>query len=325
MNTKHLEYITTIAHEGSLSAAGRKLNVSQPTLSAYLADLERRLGTDLFLREKKRLIPTRAGRIYLDAATQILAVRDRTYQTIYRLSHEPTETIVIGATPLRGSIMVAKIFPQFSRRFPNVRIQIREAYMEELRSLVKTGQVNLSLGSCYDSQSSDFDHIIISREELVLGVPAFHRLAPLASGSLDRLTAIDIRELFDSPFVLLAPGNTGRIISDNIFSTAGFTPTVVFETSNNLVVSNMIREGTGVGFLPRSAMVSDAKDIVYFSLTPRYYIQLSISAAKNRVLTEAERYFVYLVITEDQNNPQYIPACNAYARSILEEFQETSL
>lgn len=322
MNIKNMLYITAIAEEGSLSKAGRKLGISQPTLSIFLSNLETYLGVDLFLRDKKQLIPTPAGKIYLDAAKRIIMVKNQTYQTIHSLTHEPTQTITVGVTPLRGSIMVAQIFPQFSRRFPNVKLVIREAYMKELRKLALSGEVNYSLGSCYDAEVPDLDYVIISKEEVVLGIPAFHRLAPLASDSLRQLTTIDIKDFEDSPFVLLSPGTTVRAISDNIFSKAAFTPTIAFETNNNLVLSNMIRQGAGVGLLPRSSMVPDAADIVYFSLTPRYYLNLAIILAKNRVLTEAERYFAYLVIKRDTDNPMYVPSGNAYTRTILQEFDE---
>ena len=321
MDVKELTYLTAIAEEGSLSGAGKRLHVSQPTLSVFLSGLERTLGVDLFLREKKRLIPTPAGYIYLDAAKQILAVRDQTYQAIRRVTHELTETITVGASPLRGSIMVAQIFPEFSRRFPDVKVEIKESYMQDLWRNVEERRVSFSLASYYDTGASAFDCITTSKEELVLGVPAFHRLASLASGPAgSRLPAIDIREFSDTPFVLLAPGTTVRTMSDFIFSHAGITPTVVFETNNLLVLTNMIRQGAGAGLLPRSSLVEDPERIVYFSPSPRYYLSLGIVVPKGRQLSEAERYLAYLVIKKDRDNPIYTPALNARARSLWEEF-----
>lgn len=325
MNIKNLLYVVAIAEEGSLSQAGRKLHVSQPTLSTFLSKLEGELGVNLFLRDKKRLIPTPAGKIYLDAARQILLVKDQTYQTIHHLTHKPSETITVGVTPLRGSIMIAQIFPRFSKRFPDVKLEIREAYMRELRSLVQQEAVTCSLGSCYDTEVPDLDYIIISKEEVVLGVPSFHRLASLASDSHEKLTSVHIEDFADTPFVLLSPGTTVRAISDNVFSKAGFTPAIAFETNNNLVLSNLIRQGAGAGFLPRSSMAPDDDRVVYFTLTPRYYLNLAIITAKNRELTKAERYFAYLIIKQDTANPLYVPAPNACARSILQEFDEKEI
>ena len=68
MNIKTLSYLVAIAETGTLSGAGKKLGISQPTLSAFLSNLECELGIDLFVRNKKQMIPTPAGRIYLDAS-----------------------------------------------------------------------------------------------------------------------------------------------------------------------------------------------------------------------------------------------------------------
>ena len=321
MDVKDLIYIREIAREGSLSDAGRKLGVSQPTLSSYLSRLENMLGVDLFVREKKKMLPTAAGRIYLEAAEQMIQVKERTYQSIKSLTSQVSETIKIGATPLRGAIMVAQIFPQFARRFPNVKVEIAEGYMNGLRDMVKNGQVTFALGSCYDSEDSEFDYMIVSNEEVVLGVPSFHRLAHLASKDLEHLTVADISEFGDTPFVMMAVGSTVRTISDHILAGNGIRPTIVFESHNNLVLSNMIRSGAGVGFLPRSAMVKDAKDIVYFSMEPRYYIGLCMIMQKNAHLSEAARYLAYLVIRQDRDNPMYVSALNEASKSICREFE----
>ena len=322
MDIRELTYITAIADAGSLSAAGKRLKVSQPTLSVFLSKLESSLGVDLFFREKKRLVPTPAGNIYLGAARKIISVHDQTYQAIHHLTHELTESISVGATPLRGSIMIAQIFPTFSRRFPDVKLSIVESYMKELWDNLRNQRVSFSLAAYYDSGNSEFNFINISREELVLAVPRFHRLAHLAGDPHDKLTAADIRDFSDTPFVLLAPATTVRTVSDNIFARAGMQPTVVFETNNLLVLSSMVRQGAGAGLLPRSSMVPDADDIVYFSLHPRYYLNLGIVIPKGKVFSEPERYLAYLVIKKDMANPLYQPALNSLARRILEEFDE---
>lgn len=323
MDVKRLTYMIAIADEGSLSGAARKLCLSQPTLSVCLSSLEKELGVDLFLREKKRMIPTPAGRLYLDAARQILAVRDQTYQSVRRITHTLSETIVVGASPLRGSIMMAQIFPEFSRRFPDVKVEIRESYMQELWQNVRERNVSFALASYFDTENELYDYFTISREELILAVPSFHRLAPLAAESEEHLAAVDIREFSDTPFVLLAKGTTVRAVSDFIFASAGIVPTVVFETNNLLVLSNMIRQGAGAGLLPRSSKTAGSPELVYFSLSPRYYTNLGIILPKGRQLTEAERYLAYLVIRRDRNNPLYIPSLNSAARLLWKEFEET--
>lgn len=320
MNMKQFLYIITIFKEGNLTNAARVLGISQPTLSVFLTNLEISLGTDLFIREKKRLIPTPAGKIFIDAASRILQVEEQTKRSVYQLTHEPAETITVGASPLRGSLMAAQIFPQFNKRFPDVKVEVRESIVAESHELIRKGLVNFSFGACIDGEMPLFDVILISKEELLLGVPSFHRLAPLAAKSKQHFTSIDIRQFADSPFVLSSQGTTTRRICNNIFSNAGIRPTVVFESRNGAALANMIRQGAGAGILPRSSLIEDDKNIVYFSLSPKYYVSLGIILVRNKKLSLAERYLVYLAIRQDKSSPFYIPAMNEYARTIYNEF-----
>ena len=75
MQIKNMSYIIALAECQTLSGAGKRLGISQPTLSVFLSDLEQELGMDLFIRDKKKLLLTPAGRIYLDAARRILATQ----------------------------------------------------------------------------------------------------------------------------------------------------------------------------------------------------------------------------------------------------------
>lgn len=322
MNLKTMSYLVAIAETGTLSGAGMKLGISQPTLSAFLSGLELELGIDLFVRNKKQLIPTPAGRIYLDAAKKILSVQEQTLQSIHQLNIKPTETIRIGVTPLRGSAMAAQIFSKFSQHFPTVRLEMREGYMRDLREMVRNGSVSYSLGTCFDTESTEFDYVTLFREEIVLGVPAFHPLASRAENreSGQRFAQVSIDEFSDSPFVIMSPGSSVRAVSDYIFSQAGFHPTVVFESGNNIVIRNMIGGGAGVGFLPLSFAIEHTSDIVYFSLSPRISLDLCVILQKGHVLSASERYFIYLMICHDLSNPIYTPDFNALARSIWEEF-----
>ena len=210
MNTRQLTYVLSIAETGNLSAAAKELGVSQPALSKYLAELEDELGTELFLRYKKQLYPTAAGKIYLEAATRIIGVKEQTYQIISELSNGYQKTLHIGVTPLRGSIAIAQIFNQFHRRYPNVKIEMKERYMAGLRRAIQDHSVELALGTCNDPDEPDIIHTSFHEEELVLFVPSFHPLAYQASQDLDHLTAIDIRKFQDTPFLLATENSTIR-------------------------------------------------------------------------------------------------------------------
>ena len=78
MNLKQLEYFVAIAEEGQITAAARRLHISQPPLSYELAQLERELGTQLVRRGPRGVTLTEAGRLLYDRARRILAMATAT-------------------------------------------------------------------------------------------------------------------------------------------------------------------------------------------------------------------------------------------------------
>ena len=80
MNLKEQQYIVTLAGCGSMTQAAKKLNITQPALSSYLAGVENSLGYPLFERTGKALRPTYLGELYLEKARKILALGEEFQQ-----------------------------------------------------------------------------------------------------------------------------------------------------------------------------------------------------------------------------------------------------
>ena len=75
MNTREQEYMLALDKTRSITRAAEQLHVTQPTLSLFLTNLEKRLGTPLFHRLGKKLVPTQVGEAYLRRAQQIVALK----------------------------------------------------------------------------------------------------------------------------------------------------------------------------------------------------------------------------------------------------------
>ena len=83
---KDLYYLVTIADEGSLTKAAEKLYLSQPSLSFFLKELERKIGVQIFTRAKTGLLPTAAGEKVLSAARAMLDEWARTLDHVHSIS-----------------------------------------------------------------------------------------------------------------------------------------------------------------------------------------------------------------------------------------------
>lgn len=336
MTLREMEYLIAVAQEGNLSAAAKRLHVSQPTLSVFLTGLENRIGLKLFSYEKRRMIPTEAGKICLEASQRILQIRAQTEHSIYRSIHSKTEHIVLGVSPLRGSVLAGTLYLPFLQRYPEAEFEIREAYKEDLDRYLREGKVSMILQTRPSNQPESPDEISYATEEIVLGISRMHPLASLAesAGEEDRvmpcgdpslkLPVADLMRFADAPFVLLPSGVPARVLADEIFSEAGIHPTIVFETSNNLLLCQMIANGVGAGIGPLSIFQNYAPgSIVCFALRPAKSLRLGVRFAPGHVLTEAERYLIYLAMQETAGIRYYRQEPDAGAVAIMEEFTGT--
>lgn len=323
MNLKQLPYILAIASTGSLSKAAELLQVSQPALSKYLAELERNVGMELFFRHKKRLYPTPAGRLYLDAAREIITIQTRTQDTI-RLLHSPDiEKIHIGISPHRGAASLARIYPSFNQYFPQVRLIPHEGYALTLGNLVLQNEIRWALTSYVSSFDEHLDFIPLTQEEIVLGVPVFHRPDQASSGVLEELPYIDLEEFKGFSFIMPEPPSALYEAGQSLFERSNFHPLVAFSSPNVILCEAMIRTGTGVGILPSSYIKADP-DIIYLRIRQTSYMRSGILCQKNHHFSMAERFLFFLQIQQDAHaNPSAVDWDNPWVMDITREFGHT--
>ena len=130
MDIRQLEYIIEIAKEHNITRAAKNLYVSQPTLSLYLAKLEQELGTPLFTRLRNELVLTAAGEDYVEAARQVIRIRQELYQKIAAKS--AGIRISLGVSSQWGMDMLARVLPQLCSTCPEAVLDVTEGSAGEL-------------------------------------------------------------------------------------------------------------------------------------------------------------------------------------------------
>ncbi len=323
MNTKAYTYLIAIEENKSLSKAAEKLGVSQPALSKFLANAENTLGHQLFMKNKKSLIPTDAGKIYLKACRQIINIKQQTYSSIAMLNEEPKKIITLGLTPYRGSQIFSYIFPKFTEKYPHIEIRLREGYMQEIKKDVDKGIVDLVIGTMTPADERIYNFASTSYEQLCIAVPLSHPSALKSNDSGDLFPVIDIHTLSDAPFVMWGYSTTNSKIIDEYMARNHFNPTVVYRGNNALMVNEMLKTGIGVGFLPKSFCKAH-EGRVYFSTWPPVQSFNGIFFKKSKILSEAENYLIYLMMkhtAETCNNSGMNVYFNKLSRTIINEFE----
>lgn len=324
MDTKKIYYILEIARQQNLSKAAQALGVSQPALSKYLSRLESETGTPLFLSRNRQLIPTPAGRIYLDAAQKMIQIRNTTWQQITTLTQKQRLTIHIGVSGLSGSAMIGKLIPEIYRQFPEVAIQLTEGDSTTLLQLLKQKTISLAITGLSDPSEWTETFFQFSEEELLVCIPAIYHIAAVPAQTLSGFPLAYLSQFSDIPFIFPTEGSSHFSALQKLMKTSFFSPTVLYKTSNFFVTQNLAQEGMGAAFLiSRLAMQLDTKKCRIYALQEHPSIQFGIAACSSARLTRTEQYLIHRLIQEEQNRPTPYFVMNETARQFMKTWEES--
>ena len=292
MDTRYLTYILAIAQKKNMTKAAEELYVSQSSLSQYLSKLEQEIGTPLFIRTKGELTLTPAGHLYVEAARQVLQIKDQLYKDIAFL--EKRGHITIGVTSQFGLRVLTDSIPKFNAAYPDYRVEITEQGVPSITKMLL--EENLDLGLMAATSLSPFpeDTVdILKNEEVLFAIPSSHPYAKKnPSGTISQK---DIIETFGNEnFLLSRKDSTLRILSDKMFAKFHFRPSAMCETNSITATRRMTARGIGVTFIGESCKNS-AEPVTYYSLDPPLSRLNLLVRRKNWRLNEAEEYFCTLI------------------------------
>lgn len=256
MNIKHAQYMLTVLKEGSITAAAKKLYISQPSLSQMIKLVENTLGTPIFNRTTDPITLTYAGEKYIEAAKKILTINANLIKEIDEINHEEHGTIKLGIPVQRAMQVMPYVLPRFHARYPHVKLDVRESGSANTEAAVLDGTVDLACLTTYPKHE-ELNYILIEEEELVLLTSRNSQLAKrIPSG-----TSISITEAKNEKFISSKVGHSVRDTQDRLFVTYDIQPEILMETSS-------IEVGK------RTAIACDAVMICpinYIEMTPELY------------------------------------------------------
>ncbi|MGI6151069.1 MAG: LysR family transcriptional regulator [Christensenellales bacterium] len=145
MDLKQLQYFVTIVEEGTISAAAKKLFMSQPPLSTQMQLLENELGCVLFLRGQRRIRLTEAGKQFYSKAKAILELSRVTKEEMQHFADAKAGTIRVGIISSVVSPMATGWIADYARLYPKVRFSVYEANTYELIEKLRADILHLAI------------------------------------------------------------------------------------------------------------------------------------------------------------------------------------
>lgn len=239
-----LQAFVALAGELHFRKASERLFLSQPALSKKIQRLEEKLKGALFVRSRRRVALTDAGKTFLPKATKLL-------QDAEDAVSETQATIEGRGGSLRigfGIASVPEILPRtilrFRKLYPDVDLQMREMSSDsQVASLIES---RLDAGILrMPVENRRLVSVPLFSENLVLATPAHVSYRPRAG----------INGLRNRGFIFVSP-SVSKTFHDRVLSLcfrAGFTPHVVQEANEILTILHLVRAGLGVSLVPKSA------------------------------------------------------------------------
>lgn len=257
---RQLEYFVAVGEAGSIAKAAEQVNVSPPSISASIAQLEAEFGVQLFVRKHSHALAlTAGGRLFLKEAARLLNDADALHDIAGDIAEKVRGPLAIGCLLTFAQIVLPAVRRKFEDAYPDVRVRQFERNQGQLFEMLQRGEIDAAL--TYDlelSQDMTFEPLMQLPAYVML--PAAHRLAGKAG--------ITPEELVDEPMVLLdLPYSREYFLS--AFQARSLRPNIVERTGDIAVMRSMVANGFGYGIAnmrPLNAMSPDGKLLVFVPL-----------------------------------------------------------
>ncbi|GMQ49149.1 LysR substrate-binding domain-containing protein [Vibrio sp. 10N] len=203
MKHTQLRSFHTVAKLGSFSEAAKALNVSQPTITAQVKELEQRYNVALFFRQRSNNRLTDVGRQLFEQTTLMFSIQERAKKLL-----EANGALKVGQFKM-GAVSPAAALPlveRFKRHYPQVEITMSTGGSAQIRNAVLSGELEAAM-LAYRDPNPKLVSQKIAEQPVVLVVPKSH---PLSSR-----TEIDLEELENTKIIHREHGSTTRKILED--------------------------------------------------------------------------------------------------------------
>jgi len=262
MRLKQLRLVSALGDQGSLRRAAAKLNVTQPTATKMLAELEAGMGFALYERRPRGLQITPLGREVLSFAARVLSELDRLLAALEARQSggvgELTVGAILGATP----DVIAQAVLDMKEAWPRLTIKLRGESSDHVLQLLEARRVDVAVGRFHEATQHNLYHYEpLGKETLCVVARTGHALA--------RRSRLGFAELAEERWVVQSMATPARQILEGQFARAGLrSPQDMIEANSILTMIQLVERSDAIAML--------SEPLVRDHLTAKLLCQLPI-------------------------------------------------
>jgi DNA-binding transcriptional LysR family regulator len=249
---RQLEHFLAVVEEGSFTRAAARVYMVQSSLSSSLLNLERELGTDLFIRGRRGTELTDAGRAFLGPARAALHQADRARDAVAEVQGLLRGSVRVATVPLPRELDMSQTISEFRTEHPGVDLHVVPSGTQGAVQLVAEGEADFAIAPLPPEAGRTLRFDMLYSTPLVALCPAGHRLAGGRT--------LDPRELTGEPLIDLARGWWSRALFDRLLEEEGLHRDVRLEVTDWHSVLTMVQRGVGISYGPEGCIDRETFD-----------------------------------------------------------------
>src|SRR6185295_14702821 len=201
MDVRDLQIFLSVANHLNYTRAAREVNLSQPSVSVRMRQLERDLGSKLFEQLGKKIALTEAGQLLLPHATRIIVAMNDARHAIDELKGLERGLIRIGASTTPGMYLIPQMLAHFKRRYPRIEVQLAVQDTRQIGDGVIRNEFDFGFVGGHLA-GDEVEVLPWATDQLLLMVPPNHVFAGK--------TSVTIADLRKERFIVRKPGSATR-------------------------------------------------------------------------------------------------------------------
>ncbi len=251
MDLWQLHIFVSVVENKSFSKASSAINLSQPTVSSHIKELEEYFKCRLLDRLGKVTEPTKAGEILYKYAKELLALRDHAESTIHDFTGRLKGKLTIGGSTIPSGYIIPRLIKPFSEQFDEISIELTAGDTMQIVQMIKNKDVEIGIvGAKINDREIKQEKLVA--DEMKLIVPSNHKWAKRSS--------VECSEIFKEEFIAREKGSgTWQSILKSI-EDAGFDPKSLktrVAMGNTISVIQGILNQVGISILSTIAVQDD--------------------------------------------------------------------
>lgn len=285
MQIRQLEMYQNTMRYGTISEAAKVMNISQPSASRLIADLERSVGFSLFIRSKGRLHPSPEGMKFFQEVEKTFGVLRHLEHYANKLKTERSDGLRIAVTPALSTIFAPNIVKLFRKSYPEARITLVAHSPDIIFNIVQNDDIDLAFTNKMAKLPNISEEILVDANFICV----MHKSHPLVQKNI--ITPMDLQ---GQDYIELAvEGSYAWQAHRDMFKKFGVKTRSLYSTQRSPSAYGMVDAGLGLGlFEPFSYELWASRNVIAKPFFPKLTYSYAAYFPNDRIRSELARAFV---------------------------------